>query len=72
MKSSSWKMTTYENGKPAATTRGLDDEQAVAAIREVMYGSDPFSEGASRRRALSAARSQDEARTDEHRVPVAA
>jgi hypothetical protein len=73
MKNSSWKVTTFENGSPAATTEGLNQDQAVAAIREAMYGgSDPFTEGASFGRALSTARSQDESRTDEHRVPVAA
>lgn len=72
MKNSSWKITTYENGSPAATAEGLNHEQAVAAIREAMYGSDPLSEGTSFGRPLAAARAQHESRTDEHRVPVAA
>jgi hypothetical protein len=72
MKNSSWKITTYENGSPAATAEGLNHEQAVAAIREAMYGVDPLTEGRSFGRALTAARAQHESRTDEHRVPVAA
>lgn len=72
MKNSSWKVTTYENGSPAATAEGLNHEQAVSAIREAMYGSDPFAKGASFGRALTAARSQPESRPDEHRVSVAA
>jgi hypothetical protein len=72
MKNSSWKITTYENGSPAATAEGLNHEQAVAAIREAMYGSDPLTEGSSFGRALSAVQANRESRTDEHRVPVAA
>jgi spore germination cell wall hydrolase CwlJ-like protein len=72
MKNSSWKITTYDDGRPAATAEGLSHEQAVAAIREAMYGSDPLTGGASFGRALTAARAQHESRTDEHRVPVAA
>lgn len=74
MKNSSWKVTTYENGSPAETAEGLNQDQAVAAIREAMYGgSDPFTEGStSFGRAQSAARTQHDSRTDEHRVPVAA
>jgi hypothetical protein len=72
MTNSSWKITTYENGSPAATAEGLNHEQAVAAIRKAMYGSDPLSEDNSFGRALSAARTQHGSRTDEHRVPVAA
>jgi hypothetical protein len=72
MKNSSWKITTYEDGSPAATAEGLNHEQAVAAIREAMYGTDPLAEGASFGRALTAARARQESRTDEHRVPVAA
>lgn len=72
MKNSSWKITTYENGSPAATAVGLNHEQAVTAIREAMYGCDPLTEGTSFGRALSAVQVRREARTDEHRVPVAA
>lgn len=72
MKNSSWKITTYEDGRPAATAEGLNHEQAIAAIRGAMYGTDSLTEGASFGRALTAARAQRESRTDEHRVPVAA
>jgi hypothetical protein len=72
MKNSSWKITTYEDGQAVATAEGLDRNQAVAAIRGAMYGSDPLTEGASFGRALSAVQAKREARTDEHRVPVAA
>ncbi len=72
MKNSSWKMTTYENGSPVATVDGLNHEQAVAAIRDAMYGSDPLAKGNSFGRPLSAARTEHESRTDEHRVPIAA
>lgn len=72
MKNSSWKITTYENGSPAATAEGLNHTQAVAAIREAMYGSGPLTEGTSFGRALSAVQADRESRTDEHRVPVAA
>lgn len=72
MKNSSWKITTYDDGSPAATAEGLNHEQAVVAIREAMYGSDPLSEGASLGRALSAVQASRESRTDEHRVAVAA
>jgi hypothetical protein len=72
MKNASWKITTYENGSPTATAEGLDHEQAVAAIREAMYGSDPLTEGTSFGRALSAVQDSRESRTGEHRIPVAA
>ena len=73
MKNSSWKVTTYEDGSPAAQAEGLNQDQAIAAIREAMYGgADPFTKGTSFGRALTAARAQQESRTDEHRVQVAA
>jgi len=71
MKNSSWKITTFENGSPAATAEGLNHEQAVAMIREAMYGTDPLAEGTFGR-ALSAVQASRESRTDEHRVSVAA
>ena len=72
MKKSSWKITTYEDGSPAATAEGLNHEQAVAAIREAMYGSDPLSEGTSFGRALTAVQAKRQEQLAEHRVPVAA
>ena len=72
MRNSSWKITTYENGSPAATAEGLDHKQAVAAVREAMYGSDPLTAGSAVGRALSAVPANREVRTDEHPVPVAA
>jgi hypothetical protein len=72
MKNSSWKITTYENGSPAATAEGLDHKQAIAAVRGAMYGHDPLIGGSSFGRPLTAARAQHESRTDEQRVPVAA
>lgn len=72
MKNSSWKITTYENGSPAGTAEGLNHEQAVAAIREAMYGSDPLTEGSSFGRALSTVEAKRREQTGEHRIPVAA
>jgi hypothetical protein len=72
MKNSSWKITTYENGSPAATSEGLNHEQAVTAIRAAMYGSDPLTEGSSFGRALTAVQAKRQAQLAEHRVAVAA
>jgi hypothetical protein len=44
MKNSSWTITTYSDGKPVASAEGLNREEAVAAIRKAMYGSDPLTE----------------------------
>jgi hypothetical protein len=72
MKNSSWKITTYENGSPAATAEGLSHEQAVAAIRKAMSGSDPLSEGTSFGRTLTSVQANRQAQLAEHRVAVAA
>ena len=72
MKNSSWKITTYENGSPAATVEGLDQDQAVAAIRGAVDGIDPLAGVSSLGRTPNAVPAQQESRTDEHRIPVAA
>lgn len=72
MTNSSWKITTYENGRPAASTDGLSHEQAIAAAREAMGGSDPLAEDSSFGRVLSAAEGQPRRQASDLRVPVAA
>jgi hypothetical protein len=72
MKNSSWKITTYNDGSPVATAEGLNHEQAVSAIREAMYGRDPFTEGTSFGRALSAVEAKRHEQASDLQVPVAA
>lgn len=72
MKNSSWKITTYDDGRAVGSAEGLDHTQAVAAIRGAMYGSDPLTEGTSFARALSAVAVKRREQLADHRAPVAA
>jgi hypothetical protein len=38
MKNKSWTFTSYENGEPAGTERGLDRSAALAAIEAAISG----------------------------------
>lgn len=42
MKSSTWKVTTLKDGEAVASVEGVSQENAVAAIRNAMYGRDPL------------------------------
>jgi hypothetical protein len=38
MSHKSWTFTTYDHGKPVATTTGLDHDQAIATLRAAIAG----------------------------------
>ncbi|HET7443638.1 MAG TPA: hypothetical protein VFJ57_03175 [Solirubrobacterales bacterium] len=40
MKNSTWKITTLKDGEAVASVEGVSQENAVAAIRNAMYGRD--------------------------------
>lgn len=42
MKNSTWKITTLKDGEAVASIEGVSQENAVAAIRNAMYGRDPL------------------------------
>ena len=42
MKNSTWKITTLKDGEAVASVEGVSQENAVAAIRNAMYGRDPL------------------------------
>ncbi len=42
MKNSTWKITTLKDGEAVASVEGVSHENAVAAIRNAMYGRDPL------------------------------
>jgi hypothetical protein len=44
MKNSTWKITTLEDGEAVASVEGVSHENAVAAIRNAMYGRDPLAD----------------------------
>ena len=44
MKNSTWKITTLKDGEAVASVEGVSQENAVAAIRNAMYGRDPLAE----------------------------
>jgi hypothetical protein len=44
MRKSTWKITTLNDGKPVASVEGVSQENAVAAIRNAMYGRDPLAD----------------------------
>lgn len=44
MKNSSWKITTLKDGKAVASVEGVSQGNAVAAIRNAMYGRDPLAD----------------------------
>jgi hypothetical protein len=44
MKNSTWKITTLEDGQAVASVEGVSRENAVAAIRNAMYGRDPLAD----------------------------
>lgn len=37
-----WKITTLKDGEAVASVEGVSQENAVAAIRNAMYGRDPL------------------------------
>lgn len=39
---STWKITKIENGKAVASVEGVNQVNAVQAIRRAMHGEDPF------------------------------
>ncbi|HEX2708866.1 MAG TPA: hypothetical protein VHM66_12750 [Solirubrobacterales bacterium] len=40
MKNSTWNITTYSDGKAVGAAQGLSHDEAIAAIRQAMYGHD--------------------------------
>ena len=44
MKNSTWNVTTYSHGTAVGSKEGLDHVEAVAAIRQAMYGHDPLTD----------------------------
>ncbi|MDX6625467.1 MAG: hypothetical protein QOE56_456 [Solirubrobacterales bacterium] len=44
MKKSTWKITTLKDGEAVASVEGVSHENAVAAIRNAMYGRDPLAD----------------------------
>ncbi len=44
MKNSTWKITTLKDGKAVASVEGVSQDNAVAAIRNAMYGRDPLAD----------------------------
>jgi len=42
MKNSTWKITSIRDGEAVASIEGVSQENAVAAIRNAMYGRDPL------------------------------
>jgi hypothetical protein len=44
MKNSTWKITTLKDGQAVASVEGVSQDNAVAAIRNAMYGRDPLAD----------------------------
>lgn len=42
MKKSTWTITTLKDGEAVASVEGVSQDNAVAAIRNAMYGRDPL------------------------------
>lgn len=42
MKNSTWTITTLKDGEAVASVEGVSQKNAVAAIRNAMYGRDPL------------------------------
>ncbi|HVO55280.1 MAG TPA: hypothetical protein VMT37_12795 [Solirubrobacterales bacterium] len=42
MRNSTWKITTLKDGQDVSSVEGVSQENAVAAIRNAMYGIDPL------------------------------
>ncbi|MGV1049611.1 MAG: hypothetical protein ACOYD4_13940 [Solirubrobacterales bacterium] len=53
MKNSTWKITTLQDGKAVASVEGVSQDNAVAAIRNAMYGRDPLAHVATGQVAVS-------------------
>jgi hypothetical protein len=41
---STWKITTLKDGEAVASVEGVSQQNAVAAIRNAMYGRDPLTD----------------------------
>ncbi|HEV7564022.1 MAG TPA: hypothetical protein VGO24_11045 [Solirubrobacterales bacterium] len=44
MRNSTWKITTLKDGEAVASVEGVSHKNAVAAIRNAMYGRDPLAD----------------------------
>ncbi len=44
MRNSTWKITTLKDGEAVASVEGVSHANAVAAIRNAMYGRDPLAD----------------------------